>query len=71
METPLWARAIETAQPLVTTPADALARVNAALTQENDCSQFWLMIAGGSDPVSVHVSPSEVRRILSTVTPMS
>lgn len=49
---------------LITTPAEALCRIEAGLTSENDCSMFVLTISGGPDPVSVGVRPDEVREIL-------
>jgi hypothetical protein len=59
-----WA-AVMAAVPQPTTYVDALARINAALTDENDCSAFRLTVSGGADPVTVTATPDEVRRILS------
>jgi hypothetical protein len=60
--TPRW-RAVMDAVPEPTTPADALARIEAALIDENDCSMFRVTVSGGSDPVTVTATPDQVRRI--------
>lgn len=64
MKRPLWAVWLDAAKSRVTTPQEALRRTEAGLTDENDCSTFVLTITGGPDPVSVTVTPDEMRRTL-------
>ena len=61
----MWQNALALAERLdMVTPLDGLARTEAALTDENDCSMFHVVIAGGSDPVNVTMTPDMLRAAL-------
>lgn len=63
-----WASVARLADTVpVETAAGALARIEAALTDENDCSIFDLVIAGGADPVRVRVTPDALRTTLTAL----
>lgn len=57
----------DTAVSLATTPTEAIARLETALTDENDCSRFAVTITGGPDPVTVMVTPGDMRAMLATL----
>jgi hypothetical protein len=60
-----WAEALTDALCVpAASPADALRRVEAALTDENDCSVFHVTVTGGADPVRVPLSPDQLRAAL-------
>lgn len=66
--TPDWREALSLAERLaVSSYAEGLARIEAALTDENDCSTFWLTVSGGADPVTVTATPDQVRAIFALI----
>lgn len=46
------------------TPGKALETLEAGMTNENDCSAFDVSFMGGPNPVTVVVSPDQMRFIL-------
>lgn len=52
-------------EPIAAT--EALSILEAELTEENDCSFFEMSFMGGPTPVTVRVTPDEMRRILGSL----
>lgn len=71
LDSPDWRDALNPTEKFFGSPEQgylgALERIEAALTDENDCSTFWITVSGGSDPVTVSATLDKIRRMFSTL----